>query len=201
MVDGLEIGGDQPGGRRPAPGRLGLVQAFVNTRDLEGGTDALAAPEDLTRWLRGARIMGGHARADAGDLAAAVEMREALRSLLIANGEGGVARHAWEILDRAAATARLRLRFNAETQGPQLEPEATGVAGALGTLVAIVAAAMDDGSWRRLKACRRDVCRWAFYDHSQAQAGVWCSMSICGNRTKVRRHRDRSAHEPSERTR
>jgi predicted RNA-binding Zn ribbon-like protein len=193
MTDVRQIGGDQPGGRRPAPGRLALVQAFVNTRDIEGGTDALATPEDLATWLRAAGLIGRGARANATDLAAATALREAVRSLLIANSEGGLARHAWQLLDDTAEAARFRLRFSAKTRRPRLEPQVTGVAGGLGALVAIVAAAIDDGSWFRLKACRRDACRWAFYDHSAAQASVWCSMSICGNRTKVRHHRDRSA--------
>jgi len=194
---GRHIGGDQPGGRRPAPGRLALVQAFINTHDIEGGTDALATSEDLARWLRQAGLLGRGVGAEAEDLATATELREALRSLLIANNEGGLPRQAWHILDRAAGAAGLRLRFNAKTQRPQLEPQVGGVAGALGALVAVVAAAMDDGTWYRLKACRRDVCRWAFYDHSAAQASVWCSMSICGNRTKVRRHRHRTVHRPA----
>jgi predicted RNA-binding Zn ribbon-like protein len=193
MADAQQIGGDQPGGRRPAPGRLALVQAFVNTRDLEGGTDALTTPEDLAKWLRAAGLIGRPVRVGAIDLAAAIELREALRSLLITNNEGGLARDAWNVLDATAEAARLRLRFKGETQRPELEPHVAGAAGALGALVAVVAAAMDDGNWNRLKACGRDVCRWAFYDHSAAQASVWCSMSICGNRTKVRRHRDRVA--------
>jgi predicted RNA-binding Zn ribbon-like protein len=186
------IDGDQPGGRRPAPGRLALVQTFVNTRDLEAGTDALATPEDLAKWLRQVGLAGRGVSAEARDLTVATELREALRSLLLANNERGLPRHAWNILDRTAEAAALRLRFDAEKQRSELEPQVGGVTGALGAIVAIVSGAMDDGTWYRLKACRRDICRWAFYDHSAAQASVWCSMSICGNRTKVRRHRDRT---------
>jgi predicted RNA-binding Zn ribbon-like protein len=186
-----QVAGEQPGGRRPAPGRLALVQAFVNTCDIEGGTDALATPEELTRWLRSAGLVRRDVRADGPDLTAALELREALRSLLLANNDGAAAAKAWEVLNETAEAARLRLRFSAKAK-PLLEPQAPGVAGALGVLVAIVAAAIADGSWYRLKACRRDACRWAFYDHSQAQASVWCSMSICGNRTKVHRHRQRA---------
>jgi predicted RNA-binding Zn ribbon-like protein len=193
MNDAREIGGRQPGGRQPAPGRLALVQAFVNTRDIEGRTDVLATPEDLGTWLRQAGLAARGAGVGATDLAAAMALREALRSLLTANNQGGLARRAWNVLDETAEAAALRLRFNARTQRPELEPQVRGVAGGLGALVAIVARAMDDGTWYRLKACRRDVCRWVFYDHSAAQAGVWCSMSICGNRTKVRRHRGSSS--------
>src|SRR5262249_13320278 len=156
-----------------------------------GGTDALAAQEDLVTWLRAARLIGRGVRADATDLSAATALREALRSLLIMNGEGGLARYAWNLLDESAEAARLRLRFSPATRRPRLESKAPGVAGALGALVAIVAAAIDDCSWFRLKGGRPQGCRWALYDHSAAQAGVWCSMSIGGNRTKVGHHRDR----------
>ncbi|MBV8670321.1 MAG: CGNR zinc finger domain-containing protein, partial [Candidatus Eremiobacteraeota bacterium] len=52
-----------------------------------------------------------------------------------------------------------------------------------------VARSMLDGSWARLKVCRDDTCRWAFYDRSKNRSSCWCLMSVCGNRSKVRRHR------------
>jgi predicted RNA-binding Zn ribbon-like protein len=184
--------GDQPGGRQAAPGRLRLVQAFVNTRDIEGGEDALGTPEALATWLRKVGLAKRGIRADAVELAAAVELREALRALLLANNGGIVGSQAWKALNEAAQAARFDLRFSSMTQKPELEPRAAGMGGSIGTIVAIVAMAMNDGSWYRLKVCRRDACRWAFYDHSNAQSSIWCSMSICGNRTKVRRHRQRT---------
>jgi len=72
-----------------------------------------------------------------------------------------------------------------------LEPLAGGVAGALGRILAIVCAATVDGTWARLKACRNDGCQWAFYDASKNRSATWCSMSICGSRTKVRAYRQR----------
>ena len=34
-----------------APGRLDLVRDFVNTKDLEDGTDELTSPAELADWL------------------------------------------------------------------------------------------------------------------------------------------------------
>jgi predicted RNA-binding Zn ribbon-like protein len=51
--------------------------------------------------------------------------------------------------------------------------------------------AMADGSWYRLKSCRKDSCRWAFYDRSRNRSRSWCSMSVCGNRMKATRFRER----------
>src|SRR5581483_8791130 len=58
-------------------------------------------------------------------------------------------------------------------------------------LVGIVYTAIADGTWPRLKACRRDVCRWLFYDRSRNRSAVWCQMSVCGNRTKTSTYRAR----------
>ena len=40
-----------PPEQKPAPAPLLLVQAFVNTRDLDLGTDLLADPGPANRWL------------------------------------------------------------------------------------------------------------------------------------------------------
>jgi predicted RNA-binding Zn ribbon-like protein len=61
----------------------------------------------------------------------------------------------------------------------------------LGRIVALVAAAMADGTWPRLKVCLADDCQWAFYDLSRNRSAVWCDMRVCGNRHKVRAFRER----------
>lgn len=58
-------------------------------------------------------------------------------------------------------------------------------------LIAIVASAMADGSWARVKACRNDDCRHAFVDRSRNRSRRWCAMASCGNREKMRRARHR----------
>ena len=42
----------------------------------------------------------------------------------------------------------------------------------------------------RLKACPGDGCGWLFVDTSRTGNRRWCDMEICGNRAKVRRHRE-----------
>ena len=70
------------------------------------------------------------------------------------------------------------------------------VDGAIARLLAIVAGAAEQGELDRLKACPRDVCHWAFYDHSKNRSGRWCQMDVCGNIEKARafRERKRAAH-------
>ena len=41
---------------------------------------------------------------------------------------------------------------------------------------------------RRLRPCANDECRLFLIDRSKANAARWCSMAVCGNRMKARRH-------------
>jgi predicted RNA-binding Zn ribbon-like protein len=40
----------------------------------------------------------------------------------------------------------------------------------------------------RLRPCANDECRLFLLDHSRAGTARWCSMGVCGNRMKARRH-------------
>ena len=64
---------------------------------------------------------------------------------------------------------------------------------ALATIASVVVDAVSDGSWSRFKACRKDSCGWVFYDQSRNRSSNWCSMTICGNRTKTAVYRRRRA--------
>ena len=98
----------------------------------------------------------------------------------------------WDALDRIARRGQLQVRFTAAGEA-LLEPAAEGLDGALARLLVPVALSLQDGSWRRVKACAADACQWAFYDRSRNHSGRWCDMAICGNRTKVRSYRARAA--------
>jgi predicted RNA-binding Zn ribbon-like protein len=183
----------EPGGRRPAPGRLRLVQAFINTLDVGDGRDAFVTPAALERWLTRRQLLGrADTPPDESDRRRALAVREALRTLL-AGREGAVdpdARHnALRTLDRASRRARLTVRFDGDRSA--LHPTRGGVDGALGRILAEAALSMAEGSWTRLKVCRNGGCRWAFYDASRNRSGHWCSMAVCGNRMKSRTYRAR----------
>jgi predicted RNA-binding Zn ribbon-like protein len=175
-----------------APGELELVRAFVNTLDLEDGLDELSDPAALERWLRTHDLLRGGPRPGDEELVAARRFREAIRTLLLGNNGVSVRKEAAVVLGRTAERAGLALVFDADGNA-RLEPAASGVDGALGRVLAVVAEAMADGSWTRLKACRADDCRWAFYDHARNRSRQWCSMAVCGNRTKARTYRRRHA--------
>jgi len=175
----------------PAPGALERVRAFVNTLDVDTGTDDIDSPSALGAWLVGTGLVERPPRASATDVARAKRLREALRDALAANhGGSALPAGAAAVLDEAARRARLRLRFDADAGWSPI-PEAAGVDRALGLLLGVVATAMTEGTWSRLKVCENDVCRWAFYDTSRSRSGRWCSMRLCGNRAKQQAWRAR----------
>ena len=177
--------GRQPAGRQPAPGRLGLVQAFLNTFwDLDAhGADIWSSPEAYGLWLGERGFSGPVSRVD---LDAAVLVREALRSLALANHDDAAAPAAEEVLDRVALEvapgAGLVPRFGAG--GDRLEVAPGGPDAALTLVLGVVFGARANGSWRRMKACPHEHCGWVFHDGSRNRSGQWCSMRVCGNRTK-----------------
>jgi len=181
-----------PGNREPAPEPLRLVQAFVNTVDVENGIEELTSPEALRAILIRIGALEQDAPAlSSADLGRALAVREALRSLLHANVGLPVDRRALELLDRTGAVGALAIRF-ARDGSASLSAAGSGLDGALGRILAVVYSAMVAGTWTRLKACPRDVCGWVFYDRSRNGSSRWCAMSVCGNRTKTKKHRARA---------
>jgi predicted RNA-binding Zn ribbon-like protein len=176
-----------------APHALEQVRAFINTRDIELGTDELRGPGELSSWLREHGLIDAGARATDRDLGHAVALREAFRAIVLAHNDGGeIPAGAVQTLDDAVCRARLVLRFR-DSGSAVLEPESDGVDAGLGRLLSIVQGAIADGSWSRLKACRLHTCEWAFYDHTKNRSGAWCNMAVCGNRAKARTYRERHA--------
>ena len=175
------------GDDRPAPGSAVLVQALVNTLDAETGADVLGSVAGARGWLARGDYRGTVSEDDRGRL---VEVREALREALAVTAGLSAG------LDPAAAAALASAAVPVE---PAVGADgAVGLRGAGGPaqrFLGDVLVAMHDaqlaGTWRRLKVCAADDCRWAFYDASRNRSGAWCSMAECGNRTKVRRFRAR----------
>jgi predicted RNA-binding Zn ribbon-like protein len=176
---------------KAAPQPLRLVQAFVNTVDLEHEREWLGDPAALAAWARERDLVPAGTRFTNRNVRTALELREAFRALLAANRDRKRDAAALAVLTEAARAAKLAVVFVDET--PKLEPGAGGIDGLCGRLVSVAVTAMLDGSWERLKACRN--CRWAFFDESKNRSARWCSMSLCGNRLKTRayRRRQRSA--------
>ena len=174
------------------PNGLDLVIDFVNTLDVDVEEDELQTPRDLDAWLAGRELTANGAAASEADFRHAIELREALRALMLANNSDHHDEQAAAQLERTARKGELGVHFDHSGRAVNLAPAEQGVDGALARLLVPVAQAMADGSWARVKACRADNCGWAFYDRSRNRSGVWCDMAVCGNRTKVRAYRERA---------
>jgi predicted RNA-binding Zn ribbon-like protein len=170
-----------PGGRPKAPGRLELLQRFINTHnhDFPPDWDRLGTAAKARSWLCEKRLIAPGDRVTAADAARLRDLREALRALVVANGRGVLPDPAaLRVIREAAQAAPLRLAVD-DAGASVLTAD-----GAEATLLAIVHEAQLTGHWPRLKACRH--CEYAFYDRSKNRSAAWCAMSICGNRSKNR---------------
>ncbi|WP_369212580.1 CGNR zinc finger domain-containing protein [Streptomyces flavofungini] len=165
--------------RTPAPGGLALIQALVNTLDVESGADALgtAAGRDAFGLAP-------------GDVAAARELRESLRAACLAHA--GHPPHApVRGLTGLLAAGPLVVRVEERTGAASLAP--ADAATLTARVAAAIAEAVAEGTWQRLKACEATDCLWAYYDRSPAGRGRWCDMAVCGARAKMRAYRARKA--------
>ena len=172
------------------PSGLATVRSFINTRAWDPDVEELASPAALTAWLADHDLAAPHEARSAADLERARAVREALRALAAGNTGEPVAAEAVAVLEEQRRRSQLGVTFGADGSAP-IVAQAEGIDGVLGDLLAIVAHAIHDGSWVRLKACADPTCRWAFYDSSKSHRRTWCSMEVCGNRNKVRAYRRR----------
>jgi len=151
-----------------------LLVRFLNTVDVEAGTDAMASLAGWGAWLAEQGLDGCFGSQDLGALERARELRGDLRGLA-----GGGQRGQGRLVDiQVALTADGTVELSAPT--------------AVGFLAAAAAKVALERRIDRVKICPADDCRWAFYDTSRNRSRQWCSMEVCGNRAKARTHRERS---------
>jgi predicted RNA-binding Zn ribbon-like protein len=172
----------------PAPGRLALLQEFVNSVELPDGIDELATTAAATRWLTAHHTVLTRPLAEK-ERRRLVDVREGLRTVLMAHAGAHVGSDVTTSLTRQLNGAVLRPVIS--ENGASLAGPSTGVASLLSALAAAIVEATVAGTWQRLKVCRDDTCRWAFYDASKNGRGAWCSMRSCGSRHKARTYRIR----------
>lgn len=172
---------------RPAPGDLGIVQAFLNTENLQAGTDELATPSDLSAWLSSHGLLAPDAKVTSKHLQRALDIREGLHAIVAAHNGAALDAAAVERLNAACKGGRIEVQFDPEGE-PRFEAATPKLADALGRLLGMVAEARIRGEWVRLKACAAGECRAAFYDLSLRCR--WCSHR-CGDRVRARARQHR----------
>lgn len=155
---------------------------LLNTTPVIDGTvhDDLADPVAARAWLRQRGITAAK-----NEVAALAEARAALQKLV--REETGPA-----VLKPFLDAVRLRPVPGADGVDWRVDVEA-GFAGA--ARAALAWDALRITSPGRLRPCANPECRLFLIDRSKPNTARWCSMSVCGNRMKARRHY-RRAHTP-----
>ncbi|HWC80986.1 MAG TPA: CGNR zinc finger domain-containing protein [Pseudonocardiaceae bacterium] len=152
-----------------------LVLSFLNTLDVEAGTDVLTDEAGWREWAQASALRV------AGDLDHARQARDALRAAVGDPATG----HDVPLLNSLIA---VRLPGGVPT---------LAAGDPVGQVLAACVRLAVLGQWDRMKICPAENCRWAFFDHSRNRSRTWCSMQVCGNRTKARVWRERSRARPA----
>ncbi len=177
--------------KKGAPGELEIIREFINTFEAESSDqEKFADATYAAHWLQEHGLISQSlSEAELGTLRT---LREVLRAEVLAhNGEGDRER-SWSALGDFVKEAKLLVQIGSAPEQIRLIPAAPGSADAvIARLLAIMYDAIRRNEWRRLKACRKHSCLWAFYDHSKNGSGTWCDMAVCGNRIKAQRRRKR----------
>lgn len=166
---------------------------FASTGPVGGSphlAERLHSPRDLGLWL-GRRVPTLDADGlGERDLSDALILRGALARLYAAAA------------DRAAPDPDDIDTLNLFAATPDIPPALEGgrrqagagrirPAQALSTLARDAVAALGDEA-DRIRRCDADDCRTVYRDESRTKSRRWCSMQRCGNRAKVRAHRERA---------
>ena len=169
-------------------GRLWLD--FLNSAPATMG-ELIARPEDLARWAKAAGIdRAGRPAFTKDDVAAAHALRGALGGIYRALSEGVAppARAIAEVNRHLATAPRLHC-IDAAHGALQVRETIDG--DLLGRVASDLADFITGFEAHRLRKCGGEDCSLVFYDTARNATRRWCSMSACGNRHKVARHRAR----------
>lgn len=203
-----------------APDGLALVHDFLNTAsaDRPRKPDLLSDPELATEWMREALATWAAQwstpvldEVDLGTLAerdltvlrrVRAGVLQSLRSRdFDEDAPAGASNEA------LAGLANLEVAVEAgfAPDGTvHFMPAGRGWKLVLGPVALEMRRAQDAGLWARLKTCKNDLCRGAFYDRSRNNSGVWHDVRKCGNAANLRASRERrrnaavqAAHRPA----
>ena len=178
---------------------------FINTKPMIDGqpVDLLATFSDLLAWLRQAHLLPGEEsvkkleRQWAGEaktqqiLEQARTFRGTLREMVerVAAGRpvpNGAVEAINELLRHRLGHPQLTRRK--ETFGCEFLMESEDAHQLLGLLAETASDLLCRCDFSLIKKCQNPACVLFFYDTTKNHARHWCSMSLCGNRSKVAAH-------------
>jgi predicted RNA-binding Zn ribbon-like protein len=178
-----------------------LIAGFAKTVDLESGREDLSSPEELARWLVRTQLLQQAPRVTDTDLRAARDLRTGVREAL-SDGARPASPHALALGDAVLARLPVLVTLTPHTApspaGPPQSvlgtaPDLAPVQHAMARLATAWAELALTGQVQRLKQCADQGCGEVFWDTSRNHSRRWCSMQVCGNRAKARRHTARRA--------
>jgi predicted RNA-binding Zn ribbon-like protein len=147
---------------------------LLNTTPVVDGIvhDGLADPAEAKAWLRAHGVAAG-----ADESAALLDARAVLQKVV--RGETGP-----KAIKRFVEGVRLRPVASADGLDWRVDVDA----GAGAARAVLAWDALRITSPGRLRPCANDECQLFLIDRSKPNTARWCSMAICGNRMKARRH-------------
>ncbi|MEV5467185.1 CGNR zinc finger domain-containing protein [Streptomyces griseoincarnatus] len=152
---------------------------LLNSRPLVNGEerDALGDPAGGRRW---ARDHGGEG--SLAELALLRETRDVLRDIVRGESSPAALSPLLEGVHQVPEITSAGLQWTVKTP-----PHAR-----LAVEVVLAWAATEKHMPGRLRPCANDECQLFLLDRSRANRARWCSMAVCGNREKARRHYQRT---------
>ena len=159
--------------------------------------ETLTSTTDLGLWLAQSGLLPEAPRVSRALLDDTRDLREAIDRCVRAAIAGDPApRTAVCEIDRWLPDAGPRLRLTLGDGGmPALdERRPSDLARTAVAAIALDAAHMlgTEEQAQRVRICASETCSARFYDRSPAARRRWCSMALCGNEAKARRHRARA---------
>ena len=175
----------------PVPDDVRYLVEFLNTVDIENGTDELAESSSFARWLGATKLIHRRTLASARELRAARTLRDGLRAVAASNSGQSSDRQALDAAGRVLDALPIHLQV--VTSGSPLAAAGEGVAVALATIGVAYVSAVERDRLARIKLCAAPNCRWAYWDSSKNASRRWCAMGVCGARSKMRDYRMRKS--------
>jgi predicted RNA-binding Zn ribbon-like protein len=179
---------------------------LVNTVDWRASSEPkelLNSYSDLVRWgrhtgllkdreARGLAIEAAkHPKKASAVLKHALALRETLFRIFSAVRDGRQADAAdLESLNLSLSDALSRLELRPAREGYQWEwkGEEADLERVLWPVVRAAGELLTSEELSLLRQCPGEGCAWLFLDTSRNKSRRWCTMEVCGNRSKARRH-------------
>lgn len=157
----------------------GFLLAVLNSTPVIDGVpaDELADPARARAWLADAGGLGTEA-----ELRHVLEVRQALQAVVRGQQSPDVLAPVLQGVTSVPAVTGGQVTWTLSVP-PERE---------LAVRAVLAWDALARYSPGRLRPCLNDECRLFLIDRSKANAARWCSMAVCGNRMKARRHYQRA---------